>query len=179
MGFGILMLLFLLILFTFIYSITWAITNNNKYGNLISYLWLGFVGFIALIYTIGSLKADKILSKEDFYGEYVIDRNYFKGKQANWQYNNFRFEIKKNDSIYFYVTDTGRIKKTYKGIIKTTNPNDYNSARLSIFMEQPTIHILKTNPTIYRSAWNFYLVFLSDKFNNMYFKKGNWKLLDK
>jgi hypothetical protein len=48
-------------------------TSNNKKGKLISYLWLGFVGFIALIDTIGSFKANKILFKEDFYGQYVID----------------------------------------------------------------------------------------------------------
>jgi hypothetical protein len=39
-------------------------------------------------------------------------------------------------------------------------------------MEQPTHHIMTSNPTTYRSAWSFYLVFYSPKFNNVYFKKG-------
>jgi hypothetical protein len=176
MGFGFTLLLFFIIFpLTIIFLIIWAITRKKIYGKILGYLWLGLIGFIVLIYTIGSLTADKILSKKNYYGEYIIDRNYFKGKQANWQYDNFRFEIKENDSLYFYVTDKERILKTYKGTIKTTDPSIYKSVRLSINMEQPTIHIMKTNPTIYRSAWSFYLVFHSDKFNNMYFRKGSWK----
>ena len=125
------------------------------------------------------IKAKTVLDKEDYYGQYIIDRNYFKWKQANWQYDNFRFEIKENDSLYFYITHKERVLKTYKGTIKTTDPSIYKSIRLSINMEQPTTHILKTDPTIYRSAWSFYLVFHSPKFNNVYFKKGQWKALDK
>jgi len=41
-------------------------------------------------------------------------------------------------------------------------------------MQQPTHHIVTSNPTTYRSAWSFYLVFESPKFNNVYFKKGQW-----
>ena len=119
--------------------------------------------------------AKTILDKKDYYGQYIIDRNFFKGKQTNWQYENYRFEIKKNDSIYFYVTDKERILKTFKGTIATTDPSIYKSVRLTTNMGQPNTHILKTNPTIYRIAWNFYLVFHSDKFNNMYFRKVTWK----
>ena len=36
-------------------------------------------------------KKKNIIDKSDFYGEYKIDRNYFSGKQADWQYNNSRF----------------------------------------------------------------------------------------
>jgi hypothetical protein len=53
------------------------------------------------VHCIISLKANKLLFKEDFYGQYVIDRNYFKGIQANWQYNNFKFEIKKKAAFIF------------------------------------------------------------------------------
>ncbi len=31
------------------------------------------------------------LDKSDYYGEYVINRDYFKGEQTDWQYNHFRF----------------------------------------------------------------------------------------
>ena len=44
-------------------------------------------------------------------------------------------------------------------------------------MEEPNHHILIENPTTYRQVWNFYLVFNSKKFNNVFFKKGNWKPL--
>ena len=176
MGFGFtLLLVFIIFPLTILLLLVWVISQKKVYGKILSYLWLGLIGFIALIYTIGSLTADKILSKEDYYGHYIIDTSYFKGKQANWQYDNFRFEIKENDSLYFYVTDKERILKTYKGTIKTTDPSIYKSVRLSINMEQPAIHVLTSDPTVYRSAWSFFLVFHSDKFNNMYFRKGTWK----
>ncbi len=119
----------------------------------------------------------KKLDINDYYGEYIVNRDYFPVKQADWQYNNFRFEIKENDSIYFYVTDKEIIIKTYRGRITTTKP--YSSERLIIDLVQPTHHILTNNPTTYRSIWSFYLVFYSPKFNNVYFKKGQWKSLDK
>ena len=39
--------------------------------------------------------------------------------------------------------------------------------------------LLVENPTTYRSAWSFYLVFYSPKFNNVYFKKGSWESIEK
>lgn len=100
---------------------------------------------------------------------------FFSGKQSDWQYNTFRFTIKKNDSIYFNITDKDKIIKTYKGKIDTNEI--YESKRLIIKMEEPNHHILIENPTTYRQVWNFYLVFNSKKFNNVFFKKGNWKPL--
>ena len=116
------------------------------------------------------------LDKKDYYGEYVINRDYFKGEQTNWQYNHFRFEITDEDSIFFYVTDKEKILKTFRGSIKTTTP--YSSARLIIEMEQPTHHIMTSNPTTYRSAWDFYLVFKSPKFYNVFFEKRKWKPIE-
>lgn len=135
------------------------------------------LGLIILSGTIQTLTDKKELDKKDYYGQYIVNRNYFPGKQSDWQYNNFRFEIKRNDSIYFYVTNKDRILKTFRGAISTVKP--YNSQILVINMEQPTNHIMESNPTIYRSTWDFYLVFYSSKFNNVYFKKGEWKPLDK
>ncbi|WP_188599604.1 hypothetical protein [Polaribacter pacificus] len=46
-------------------------------------------------------------------------------------------------------------------------------------MDKPNHHITETNPTTYREPWwNFYLVFKSKKFNNMYFRKGKWKKIN-
>ena len=116
------------------------------------------------------------IGQERLNGEYVINRDYFKGEQTNWQYNHFRFEITDEDSIFFYVTDKEKILKTFRGSIKTTTP--YSSARLIIEMEQPTHHIMTSNPTTYRSAWDFYLVFKSPKFYNVFFEKRKWKPIE-
>lgn len=143
---------------------------------ILSIYTLGF-SFIIIIWIVGTLAQKKVLEKSDFYGEYIVDLSYFRGKQANWQYNNFRFEIKTNDSIYFYVTESGIIKQTYKGKISTVAP--YKSARLVIEMNKPNHHILTTNPTIYRESWgNFFMVFNSPKYHNMYFRKGEWKEIE-
>jgi len=168
--------LFMLAPLTGILLLAWWGTGNKIFGKIVGYFWLGLVGLFILGTIIRLLTDKKELEKNDYYGEYIVNRNYFPGKQANWQYDNFRFEIKDNDSIYFHVTDKEKILKTYRGAISTTKP--YGSERLLITMEQPAHHIMTSNPTTYRSAWSFYLVFYSPKFNNVYFKKGKWKPLD-
>lgn len=176
MGFGFnLFFTFILLPLTLILLSTWLITRKKIVGKTLGLIWTGVLCLVMISGTIQWLTAKTLLKKKDYYGEYIVNRNYFSGKQADWQYKNFRFEIKENDSIYFYVTDKEKILKTYKGTISTVKP--YNSERLKIHMEQPTHHILSSDPTIYRSSWSFYLVFNSPKFNNVYFKKGKWKSL--
>ncbi len=169
--------LFILAPLTGILLLTWLVTKNKIYGKIVGYFWLGLFGLFIFGTIIRLLTDKKELDKKDYYGEYIVNRNYFKGRQTDWQYDNFRFEIKENDSIYFYVTDNEKILKTYRGTITTTKP--YSSERLIINIEQPPHHIMTSNPTTYRSAWSFYLVFDSPKFNSVYFKKGKWKPLDK
>lgn len=118
------------------------------------------------------------LDKEDYYGEYVVKRGFFKGEQTDWQYNHYRFEITEKDSIFFYVTDKEKIIKTYRGTISTTDRGQYKSARLRIEMEDPTHHILMSNPTSYRDSFTFYLVFNSPLFNNVFFEKRTWGAID-
>lgn len=139
-------------------------------------IWLGITVLILLAVLIQSLTSKTVLAKEDYYGNYVVNRDYFPGKQADWQYNTFRFEIKSNDSIYFYVTDEEKVIQTYRGTVDMNGP--YQSKRLKNKMVTPTHHIVADNPTTYRSIWSFYLVFNSQKFSNMFFKKGIWKPLE-
>jgi len=176
MGFGFnLFFIFILLPLTGILLIAWLLFQKKSIGKMIGFIWLGIFGLVLFSSTLQWLTAKTELDSDDYYGEYVINREYFKGRQTDWQYNHFRFEIKENDSIYFHETENENIIKTYKGKIHTTDPYIYKSVRLIIDMEQPTTHILSSNPTTYRSAWSFYLVFNSLKFNNMFFKKGKWK----
>ncbi|WP_298348343.1 hypothetical protein [uncultured Dokdonia sp.] len=168
-----LLFFFIVLPLSIILFLLWCFSQKKYFVQLLIGLWVGII-ILFIISTIAKpFYTKKVLDKEDFYGEYVIDRNYFSGKQADWQYNNFRFEIKDNDSIYFYTTEGETIHKTFKGTI--TTPSPYQSARLSIHMEQPIHHILNSDPTIYREVWGFFLVFNSPEFNNMYFRKGKWK----
>ncbi len=179
MGFGFnLFFIFILVPLTGILLIAWLLSRKLLIGKIIGFIWLGIFGLVLLSGIVQWLTSKTVLDKEDYYGEYVINRDYFKGKQTDWQYNHFRFEITDKDSILFYVTEKDKILKTYLGTIKTTDPKNYNSARLIIEMEQPTYHILSDNPTTYRNAWNFYLVFKSPKFKNVFFEKGKWKPIE-
>ncbi len=146
-----------------------GLTKSEAVKSCLVTLW-GFIFFIVVLAMIARpFMTKKVLDKSDFYGNYVIDTTYFDPVQAQWQYDHFRFEIKRNDSVYFHITDKDRIIKTYKGSI--TYPKPYGSARLKFKMKYPPHHILETPPTIYRSTWSFRLVFNSRKYNNMYFKK--------
>ncbi|WP_222535427.1 hypothetical protein [Pedobacter polysacchareus] len=173
MGFGFnLFFIFILIPLTIILLIAWLATKKNIYGKAVGFIWMGVVGLVMISLMIHATMAKKILKKEDFYGQYIVDRSYFRGKQTDWQYDNFRFEIKENDSIYLYVTNKDKIVKTFIGTVTTLKP--YGSERLVVNMQQSRHHIFESNPTIYRSTWIFYLVFNSPRFGNMFFKKGQW-----
>lgn len=183
MGFGFnLLFIFifipLTILLTLALTVTWLFTKEKLYGKLLGMMWGIIFGLFVVLGTTKWLTNKTVLKKEDYYGHYIVNRDYFTGRQTDWQYDHFRFEIKENDSIYFYQTDKEKILNTYKGTITTTSRSQYNSARLKINMEQPTIHILASNPTTHREAWGFYLTFYSPKFNNLFFKKGKWKPID-
>jgi hypothetical protein len=84
--------------------ITWFITRKTI-GENHWFLWLGLLAMVMLISGLNWILGKPNLEKDDYYGQYIVDRSYFSGKQADWQYNHFRFEIKDNDSIYFYVTE--------------------------------------------------------------------------
>ena len=170
--------LFILVPLTGFIAFLGFLTDKKIYGKILLYFCLGLIGLFILGTTIRLLTDKKELRKKDYYGQYIVNRFYFPGRQADWQYERFRFEIKDNDSIYFYITAKEKILKIYRGTITATDPSQYSSERLIINMVQPTHHILTSNPTTYRSAWSFYLVFYSPKFNNVYFKKGQWKQLD-
>ena len=174
MGFGFnLGMIFIILPLTGILLLIWLISKKAIFGKIILGIWSLIILLVVVASFSQKVFKKKELSKSDYYGEYIIDRNYFSGKQADWQYNNFRFEITKNDKILFYVTEKDKIIRTYKGTISTVKP--FSSERLVIEMEKPIHHILTTNPAIYRETWSFFMVFNSPKFSNMYFRKGKWK----
>lgn len=177
MGFGFNLGMILIVLpLTGLLLLAWLISKRKIFGILLAIIWSGIFGLVLLSIALRPFIEKIQLEKEDYYGEYIIDRSYFPGKQANWQYNHFRFEITGDDSIFFYVTEGEKVLDTYKGTI--SSPRPYGSVRLAITMNQPTHHVVSSNPTTYRDIWDFYLVFYSPKFNNMYFKQGEWEPIE-
>ena len=174
MGFGFnLFFVFILIPVLALLFIVLIITGKKYLSKTITGIIIGVFSLVLFSYITNLIISKKRLYKKDYYGTYIIDRSHFPGKQADWQFNSFRFEIKENDSVYFYCTVRNRICKTFKGYISTVK--SYNSERLVLHMPEPTHHIIKDNPTLYRSMWDFYLVFDSEKFGNVFFKKGKWE----
>lgn len=117
------------------------------------------------------------VDQDRIYGSYVIDRDQFPGKQADWQYNHFWFEIKEDNFIYFHITDGKSVVKTIKGRVSFNN-DDYISSRLRIHLGKQDHHILSNSPTLYRNYWSYYYVFSGTDFQNVFFKPGKWKPTD-
>jgi Mn2+/Fe2+ NRAMP family transporter len=138
--------------------------------------WILFIS-LPILLTISSIfTTKKEVDKDDIIGNYVINRNICSGKQADWQYNHYRFKITEDDKIFFYITEKENIIKTIEGNITYTEYT--NSPHIKIELDEPKFHILASNPTLYREIWSFYYVFESNKYGNMFFTKGNWKPID-
>lgn len=150
---------------------------KKKIFNLLNIAWwIFFISIPFLLTIISFFTSKKEVEKEDIYGEYVIDREKYAGKQADWQYNHYRFKITDDNKIIFYITEKENIIKTIEGKVEFT---DYShSPHLKIELDEPEFHILKENPTLYREVWSFYYVFESEKYNNVFFTKGNWRPID-
>ena len=123
-----------------------------------------------------------VLTQKDIYGTYVIDRDQFPGKQADWQYDNFRFTITPELKMIFE-------SRLYEGIWRKEivddsfstgyfdlNKKQYCNKRIRLHSDLTNHHIIRDNPTLYRKKFNaFYYVFNSEKFGNVFFKKGQWE----
>ncbi|MES2863136.1 MAG: hypothetical protein V4666_03380 [Bacteroidota bacterium] len=152
------------------------IFKKKIFGKLIVGLWITLIILPFLMMFLSIFTSKKNVEKEDIYGDYIIDRTKFSGKQADWQYNHYRFKITEENKIFFYITEKENIIKTIEGKVEFTEYG--HSPHLKIELDEPKFHILKENPALYREVWNFYYVFESEKFKNVFFKKGSWKSID-
>jgi hypothetical protein len=172
-------LAFLFIFFliiSFILFILKLIFKKNIFNTLNKVWWLLFFSLPIIFYIISFFTSKKEIEINDINGNYIIDREKYAGKQADWQYNHYRFKITKDNKIFFYITENENIIKTIEGNITYTGYT--NSPHIKIELDEPKFHILASNPTLYREIWSFYYVFESNKYGNMFFTKGNWKPID-
>ncbi|WP_298153809.1 hypothetical protein [Flavobacterium sp.] len=177
MGFGFNLLFILVILpLSAVALMIWLFTRNKKWLKTMGAIWFFIVLAVFLVSLLQFVSSKTVPGIDDIRGKYVVDRRFFPGKQADWQYDHFRFEITDDDQFLFYVIEKDQILKTYRGAI--TYSDTYTPPRIALHFKQPTHHIIADNPTLYREVWSFYYVFHSEKFNNMYFKKGDWEPRD-
>ena len=152
---------------------SWYTTGKKSYGKLLGLFW-GLILLVSIGFSIFHLfKTKKQLSKEDIYGEYVVDRTKYPGSQSDWQYNHFRFTITNDHKFVFYETEKDSIVKGYSGIV--TFLEGYKQPRIVINVDTPTHYMIDPRPTLYRKPFSFYYVFHSQKAGNVFFTKGKWE----
>jgi hypothetical protein len=152
--------------------IGWLI-DSKKSLNKTTRLVLFLITALIIILFARRINKKMELDRNDVYGEYIIDTTRFYGQQAKWQYNHYRFEIKRNNKIVFHLTEKNKIVKTYIGNVEFLE--GYIHPRIVIHFKDPVYHIVRENPTLYRDIWSFYYVFNSSEFGNVFFKKGKWE----
>lgn len=178
--FFLLMIFFSLAFFSAVLGIIGLFHQSRSIGKFLKVLWLGFGGLIVsgiVLIVVANLWADfRDIHKKDLYGEYVIDRHIFRGKQADWQYNHYRFELTEKGEILFHITDKSRIIKTE--VCQISFIENYRHPRLKITVTDSTYHVIDGIPTLYVNGSDFYYVFESSRYGNMFFTKGKWRPLD-
>lgn len=167
-GFNFLMILVILPL-TVILTIIWVISRKTIFIKLVGLMWAAIVLLIAVLVILQMFTTKMKVTKNKIYGEYIIDKNKFSGEQADWQYENFKFKITKDNILHFSYKVSNDEYKT--DLIPVNFLEQYYSDRLVIGKDTTRHHIMVDNPTLYRDVWNFNYVFNSDKFGNVFFKK--------
>lgn len=174
MGFGFnLMFIFVILPVSGLLFILWITTQKKIFSQVLGLIWLGIFGLVALVSILEMFSNQNGIKKSKIYGQYVIDRTKFSGEQADWQYNNFRFEINKNNKLIFHQTNGKQIIES--DTLEIEFVENYLSDRIKIKSNSNRHHIVRNNPTLYRQTWSFHYAFYSEKFGNVFFKKGKWK----
>lgn len=155
---------------TLIFPLIYYFTKKKIFINVFYGFWISVI-FLFLILVMGDfINRKATIKKDNLYGIYVIDKEMFKGKNANWQYQHFSFLITKNDEFIFYeYSDNGSIKSVHKGKVEFVD--FYVSPHLRILNLQPNHQVVESEPLLVRKKWGFYYVFKSKKFGNMFFIK--------
>lgn len=169
--------LFFLLIATSIVSLiaSFIISNGSKGRSKVFFkLFAGFWIFLFFCYLlsaiIGCIYDKKTVDRGDLYGKYVIYKEMFKGKNSDWQYKHFSFEITEDDEFVFYeYFDNGKVKSSHRGDVEFVD--SYRSPHLRILNLKPAHQIVEEEPLLVRNTWEFYYVFKSKQFGNVFFIK--------
>lgn len=155
---------------TVIFLFAWSFSGNKIYGYLLLILWS--IPFIlwAILSIMYPSKMD--VRRADIYGTYVIDRSHYAGKQADWQYDHFKFKIEQPDNFTFYVMEKDTLVAFYRAKLRFSQRFPQRFALEMI--DTPPHHIIAENPILYRVPHSFYYVFHSKKLGNVFFTKKKW-----
>ena len=170
MGFGFNLFVFpVLILATIGFLVYFFVTKSKAAIKILCGLWAVIILLFIVATITTNLNGPIRLTKSQIIGDYRIDKKFYKGKNADWQYEHYRFTITPTDSFYFYVMNRDSVIKTFKSKMKY-----YNQApELWNLQDGSTndYHVIKNKPTLYRGHNKFYYVFRSNIYGNLFFRK--------
>lgn len=146
--------------------VAFAFTRKRKYLAAVGAIWFFAIGGYSVLVLIARFNKPIQLKREDTYGIYRIDTNFYPGTNARWQYNRYRIEITPTDSIHLIAYDMyGRLQSNHSYRITY-------SATYSGLWTAPDAkhHMLWHNPSLYRTHNGFYYVLKSKRYGNMFFR---------
>ena len=164
--------MFFLVIFgiSLIFLLLYDRTKNKIFKKLFIGYWLFFSLSYLTLFVVSFINSSTTVDKEDIYGKYEIDKDMFKGNDADWQFRHFSFEINKDEEfVFFEYYDNQKIKSKHKGGVEFVE--GYASPHLKITHIEPEHQVVESEPLFVRTKWDFYYVFKSKKFGNVFFKK--------
>ncbi len=169
MGFGFnIIVLPLALLLTLVFGLLLLFTGRKFFLYALGGVWLPVLTLMGLATVSDTLSRPLALRRPDIPGEYRIDRQFFPGPDADWQYAHYRFVLTRDDSLLFYVTDgTGRVH-VHRGTVEFHSGEPPALWRYTL---QPPHHVLSGSPLLVRSHTDFYYVLHSSLYQNMFFRK--------
>ncbi len=129
-----LIMLFLLSILFLLFKISGLIaTSYTNIFKTIGKTTVGLALFTLFVFLLISFfdwyNSPITVSKRNLYGNYVIDNEMFKGKNADWQYEHYRLNIKE-DTLKLIIMNHGKEFKTYS---KKITPIDLEGSSFFVF----------------------------------------------
>jgi hypothetical protein len=167
-----------------IFLLTWIVTylkwKKHTALFILMGIWGMFIFLTGIFWILETFSRPMILTQKDIIGNYVIDKSKFPGKQADWQYENFKFTITENEElifksrIYDNIWKSDTVKISYSTGYYDLDKEEYCNRKIRIDSDSTSHHIISDNPTLFRQNFGkFYYVFESEKFGNVFFKKDD------
>lgn len=159
-----------LAIISFVLIAVYADTKSETPLKILLGMWIAAFAFLVLGLSLEYYNRPTPLQKSDVIGTYQIDRKFYPGPNAEWQYAHFAFSILPSDSIIFVeANENGTSQKIYQHQLQWVQGI---KATWRVIADS-TSHVLENPPTLYRHRHHFYYVLNSRKFGKMFFRKAD------
>ena len=145
----------------------WTANGNKIFGWVFvttSALPFGIAGLLVIALTISWIDSPTQPSKSDIIGHYEIDRSRYPGPEADWQHTHYSMEITAQE----VVLRDHHLNQVWRGDIKWFIQPDYRWKFKSL---EKRHHLVVDGPALYRNRFNYYYVFKSRHYGDVFFVK--------